>query len=532
MTPTWLIKTKSDEEAIKQGAYFDESKPAKIKAFIEKYCVQSKHPWDGKPIKLLEWQYRDIIAPLYGWRLPSGRLRHNRALIFVGKKNGKTALTACLALWHLLEQQGSEVACIASEVQQASVLYGMVADYCELHPALSKRLWVRRNIKQIHDKKAKSKLSVLSSTPHGKSGYSLNFCAYDEITEWPACHAREIYDRLSKAGMAREDSVQIVISTANYCSTEHLGFELFKYAQDLKSGAITDIHTLPVVYSLDASEDFSQPDNWRKVNPSMGYTVPESFYQQEYEKTLNNPNEEFAFRTFLLNTFGLAGQDQWLAANQWAACGESFDESELYGSEAMVGIDLSMRGDISAITTVVKRGERYYLIPHFFCSRDNADIKEVKDGVPYRRWHQQGHINLTAGEVIDTQAIIDTLLTINEQFDVLEYRFDPYGAELLRQQCEYQHGLNMVATAQHYSVMAEPTAWFERLCIDEKLRHPSNPVLNWMAGNASVRRDKSERVMIEKTRHTARVDGITSSIIGLSGWLAYDGQTDILPQIL
>lgn len=63
--------------------------------WIEKYCVVPEGPLHGRLIKLQPWQ-KDNIRRIYD--NPAGT---RRAILSFGRKNGKTALAACLLLLHL-----------------------------------------------------------------------------------------------------------------------------------------------------------------------------------------------------------------------------------------------------------------------------------------------------------------------------------------------------------------------------------------------------------------------------------------------
>src|SRR5262245_50975446 len=88
--------------------------------FIEKLRITSgMHA--GRPFKLRDWQ-RAIIQELYAVDEGGHRLKRS-ALICVPRKNGKTALSAALALVHLLgpeaERRGQIVSAAADRGQAA-----------------------------------------------------------------------------------------------------------------------------------------------------------------------------------------------------------------------------------------------------------------------------------------------------------------------------------------------------------------------------------------------------------------------------
>jgi phage terminase large subunit-like protein len=524
----WPIKTKSDEVAVERGYYFDEEKPRKVRKFIENFVIQGKDPWYGKNIKVQEWQYENIIKPLYGWFRPepnrdgSPRRRFTQALIFAPKKCGKTYLSSGLALVHFYEQMGSHVAVIASDIKQANVAFSAIADSCDLHPVLKEKLWVKHHIKTIVDEARKATLEVLSSTPEGKSGPSYNFWLGDEIAEWNGTHARLIYDRLCNAGAARINPLHICISTSQFDRT-HLGFELFTKACDILDGKLIDLHTLPVVYSLDRypDRDWKDPETWRLVQPSLGYTVEEEYYREQCELAKQSPADEYRFKTLLLCSWCGSSQ-QWVSSQAWQGCYENFTEADLEGAEVVsAGVDLAMRGDLGAYVLLFRKQDQIYILPRFFSPEQLAAQAQKAMRVPFLRWGEAGHIQLTEGNVIDPKAILEQLQADKEKFGDFPIFYDPYGAELFRQAAE-ELGFDTTEVNQLPGSMSGPVGYFERLILDKKLKHNGNPCLTYCLQNCVPRIDPHERISIDKVRSRGRIDGIIAACIGVVPLLAED----------
>jgi phage terminase large subunit-like protein len=68
---------------------------------------------------------------------------------------------------------------------------------------------------------------------------------------------------------------------------------------------------------------------------------------------------------------------------------------------------------------------------------------------------------------------------------------------------------------QGFASMANPTKEFDRLIVDGKIQHGNNPVLAWMAGNASVEIDAHENMKPSKKKSTERIDGIVAAVMAV-----------------
>jgi len=529
---------KSDEEAVKRGCYFDPTVPERIKQWIESNAIQSKAPFDGKPLSLLNWQYDELIRPIYGWyrpeRGPNGeRLRRfTRALVFLARRQGKTALMAALGLVEMLAQKGSEVISVASTVDQALSLYNFACDYVELGPLHeeehqgAERFWLRRHLKTIEDRRNRSKFQCVSAEPTGKSSKNISCLIADEVCEWSEHDGRVVWDRLTGSMANRVNPLTLVLSSANF-SRQTVGFELFQRAKGILSGEIIDPYTLPLVYSLDESKDWKDEANWIQCLPSLrtdeqpNGTCDLQFFRDEFEKAKGSAADEIAFRTWYLTQF-VGSASAWVSQTDWDKCHATFDESELYGEQVVCsGLDLSMKGDLCALTVIVKKDDLYYLCPRIFSPEQLARQKEKADRIPIASvWSRNPEYNiyLTSGNVIDPSVIKAKILEDQLRFGPHPVRYDPWGAELFRQDLEAE-GVEMIEVGQHPGSMSEPTGFFERLIKEEKIRINKNPCADWCIGNCVPRIDQHERVTIDKVRSRGRIDFVVSSIIGLSHFL-------------
>src|SRR4051794_34824144 len=92
------IRSSADEQAVAEGCTFGVATAQRIKTFFTKFLRHSKGQWANQPFELLEWQWRDVLAPLLGWKRPDGTRRYRRGYIEVPKKNGKSTLFSGLSL--------------------------------------------------------------------------------------------------------------------------------------------------------------------------------------------------------------------------------------------------------------------------------------------------------------------------------------------------------------------------------------------------------------------------------------------------
>ena len=62
------VRTGADEQAVLDGCRFDLAAAERVRTFFTKFLRHSKGQWAGKQFVLLDWQWEQIVAPLFGWK--------------------------------------------------------------------------------------------------------------------------------------------------------------------------------------------------------------------------------------------------------------------------------------------------------------------------------------------------------------------------------------------------------------------------------------------------------------------------------
>ena len=79
-----------------------EQRAQNVRTFFERALTHAKGALAGQAFSLSDWQYQDIIRPLFGTLRPDGLRQYRTAYIEVPRKNGKSTLAAGIALYLLL----------------------------------------------------------------------------------------------------------------------------------------------------------------------------------------------------------------------------------------------------------------------------------------------------------------------------------------------------------------------------------------------------------------------------------------------
>lgn len=540
-TPDKYIKTQSDRDAVASFCYWDDTEALKFKEFYEKWGVLTESCFAGQvgdTLKVIPWQWDEIILPWFSWRKPDGSRLKQKLFCFVPKKQNKSGLIALFALFHAFTEPAALCQIFASNQKQSKVIYNFAANTVRYGPLAkfigkggNNKIWLRENEKKIvwtTPQGIRAEIQAMASTPEGVSGPSASLVICDEISEWGGTHARTIWDRLQSSTAARSGQ-HMVISTPQF-DREHIGFELWSLAKSLIDSDKSDPSILPIIYTVpedakclctkckkqEEGEGWHCPEWWLKANPSIGYTTPQSYLEGKYREVQNNPMNEASFRTLTLGQW-VGHAVQWIPSNIFGACRDlTFTEDDLHGKDTMVGIDMAYRYDLAAYVLAVQNLDQIYLLPRIFIPEKMATRKERMDRVPYSRWEKQGLLYLTEGDVIDPSFIREKIVEDSKNFNFLEVRFDKYGMEETRQILADELDCEVMELPQTPAYMGPPTAYFEQL-VREKRIHWKNDILSWCVGNCTPKKS-GDSVTVDKMRSTGRIDAAIAAIIALSGF--------------
>ncbi|WP_019002541.1 terminase large subunit [Succinimonas amylolytica] len=481
--------------------------------FIQALC-HTKGTWAGKPFELIDWQ-EQIIRDLFGILKPNGYRQFNTAYIEIAKKQGKSELAAAVAL--LLTcgdgEERAEVYGCAADRQQATIVFDVAADMVRMCPALNKRVKILASQKRIIYTPTNSFYQVLSAEAYSKHGFNIHGVVFDELHTQPD---RKLFDVMTKgSGDARMQPLYFLITTAG-TDTNSICYETHQKAKDILEGRKIDPTFYPVIYGAAEDDDWTDPEVWKKANPSLGITVGIDKVQAACESARQNPGEENAFRQLRLNQW-VKQSIRWMPLEKWDGCSFAVNPDELEGRVCYGGLDLSSTTDITAFVLVFPpndEDDKYYIMPFFWIPEDTMELRVRRDHVPYDVWHKQGFLETTEGNVVHYGYIEKFIENLGTRYNIREIAFDRWGAVQMVQNLEGM-GFTVVPFGQGFKDMSPPTKELMKLTLEQKLAHGGHPVLRWMMDNIYIRTDPAGNIKADKEKSTEKIDGAIATIMGL-----------------
>lgn len=490
----------------------------RVIAFVEN-LTNTAGPAAGKPFRLREWQ-KDIIRRIYDPVAEDGRRKIRTALLTLPRKNGKTELSAALALAHLLGPEAEingQIYIAAADRNQASILFNVAAAMVRADAELAAMVNIIESTKRIVHYKTGSFLQAISSDAKSKHGFNASAILYDELAQAPN---RTLFDVLTTSTAARAEPLTLVLSTQ---SSDPLSVmtELTDYARKLQDGTLIDETFTAIIYEAPMDADPWAEETWFLANPGLGDFRSLEEMRASALQAQRIPERESAFRNLYLNQ-AVAPDLRFIAAADWLANGDPVDLDRLTGRKCWGGLDLSSTTDLTALVLVFPDdGDPAVLdvLAWFWTAGDTLDERANRDRAPYRLWERQGHLEATQGRAIDKRAVVRRLGAIAGQFDLQSLAFDRWRFDEVKRLLD-EEGLSLPLAefGQGFASMAPAVDALESMILNRRLRHGNHPVLTWNMSNAAVTSDPAGNRKLDKSKATQRIDGAVALAMAVGAY--------------
>jgi len=492
------------------GFVFDPEAAERPAAFIETLC---RHPDElgGEPkrIELIPWQRERVLHPLFGWKTPDGRLRYRRAGIFVPKKNRKSSLMSQLAQYMATAHfPVADVFLAANDRLQARTMFRMVKQSVESSPQLRKLLEVIDSRSVIRNREHGNEIRCLSSDAWRNEGLN-GSVILDEIHSF---RNGELVQALTYATRGTTNGIVISISTAGD-NRNGIGYQWWKDCELVMQDPAANPTFYGLIYAAAPDDDFSDPEVWRKANPSMGIAFPEDEFAADYQDATTDPRKMAKFLRYSLNVWQ-EQDNRWFRGESFARC-KADPPEDLAGRPCAVGVDLASNLDMTAAAFVFKSKDGTYDVEmRYWVPRETVAEREQRDQIPYSAWIREGWVTVTDGARTDHERLAADVLAFGADHPIVAVGVDPWQASLLATMLE-REGVEVQSVSQKTGTLNAPCRLLESLVAEGKIRYRS-PVLAWNANNAAVYEDATGLIKPDKSKSREKIDGISALVDALA----------------
>ena len=472
--------------------------------------------------ELLPWQ-QFAFAGIFGWKWKdSGYRVTKKALLFVARKNGKTALAAALALCCAIadKENGAEVDIVANNAKQAEICYDQTKDYAESIDPKGKLF--KRFRRDIKIPVTKSVIQVHSSDSMGLDGWNTSTAIIDEFH---AAKDWRLYDVLISSMGMRTQPLMLIITTAGFLVGDtYPCYSMYSTCKQILNNIKEDDTMFSLLYELDEYDDWQDEKNWIKCSPSLGQTVRYEYMREQIQDAVNNTSLEVGVRTKNLNQF-VQSSNIWISRDYIQKNMQEVNLEEYRDEIAFGGCDLSVVCDLTAHSVCIPPNPDRPVNPDKFIFKtwlyipeeaiENSSNKEY-----YKEWIRRGWAIKTAGNVVDYEHILKDQLEVSRTISFVDYGYDQYNASSWAITAE-QSGLPLCIYGQSIGHFNGPTKFFEMLVRSGKCIIDTNPAVDWCFGNVELMIDHNENTKPAKANgdKNAKIDPVISMLEALGCYL-------------
>lgn len=489
--------------------YFDHSAAERVCKFIQA-MPHTKGKWAAKSelIRLEPWQCFFLVG-VFGWKRRSDDTRrYRRALLWVPRKNGKSALAAGIGLYMLAadNEYGSEVYSGATSEKQAWEVFRPAKIMATKTPDFLDHFGVEVNASNINIADNGSRFEPVIGKPG--DGSSPHCAIVDEYHE----HKDDSMVDTMETGMgAREQPLLLMITTAG----DNMAGPCYQMqidAQKMLEGVIDDDQTWALIYTVDPGDDWTNVETLKKANPNFGVSVSEDFLLARLQDAKNNSRKQSTFQTKHLNIW-VGARDAYFNVERWRQCADtSLRLEDMAGKRCYLGLDLASKVDIAALEILFPMGDGDYVRFGRYYLPETA----IENGVNehYQGWMRDGRLTITDGEIIDFAYIKADILSLCSQFEVIECGYDPFQATMLVTEL-MSEGVPVVEMRPTVLNFSEPMKTLDGLIRARRIRHDGDPVMTWMVSNVVAKEDAKDNVFPRKDRPENKIDGVVALLMAL-----------------
>ena len=479
------------EECHARGLYFDPVAARHIVQFAEIYCG----------LQLMAWQVFALVN-IFAWKKPTGTRRFSESWISCSKKNGKTRLASCVALWGLVcdREIYPDVFSAATKKEQSRLVWRDARRCVSDNPELMAH--VQRWAGSLAVKSTDGSFTPLSSDEKSMDGLRPHVIIADEIAFWSD---REQWDKLVKGVVSRTQPLTFAVTTAG-TTKQCFAYGKFALGEKILRGVFNDDSTFVLIYAIDKDDDPMDEACWPKSNPSLGVTLQAEHLRKTRDEAREDPSGLSSFLQYHCNIWpevnlSRAGS---IPAARWDACsgldliGETDPRKAISkflrlnkDAPCFLGVDVGLTGDFSAIAVLWPHAQfaegaaplaRPTVMVQCYAPEVGILEKEKAFGAPLSVWVREDWLQLLPGDITDPRCLQKEVREFCNTLGVRETGFDPWQFSVAAAELN-ESGFSCVAVQQLPSQLTAPCRELAAAINRGELVHFGNPMLTWMAGN-------------------------------------------------
>ncbi|ELC8387925.1 terminase large subunit [Clostridium perfringens] len=453
-----------------------------------------------------------FIVNIFGWRFKNKpyKFRYNNNTLFIARKNAKTALVAIIfILLMLTEQNYSEFYSICLTKELAAEIKKAMEQIINASPLILKHFKISTTqTGRITCKITKSyfeprvseagknnsiRPSAFVSDEHGNFKENSNFTAM-------------------KSGQKNVLNGLVFRTTTAYAIDDSIMEEDLKTIRKVLKGEFENERMFSLIYYAE-EEHIWDDTGLLQANPLR---VEDNYRTMKEDRALAkiqvNLQEDFITKT--CNVFVKENEyNKYVNIEYWKKCripDKEFRE-KVKNKNVIVGIDLSVTTDLTAVAIMFKEDGILYCTSHGFLPGENLDKR--REDIDYRKYEELGYCDIHNNRTVQYSLVEKYIRDIENTYDcTIEFIVtDPMNAKNMVENLEKD--FDVIKLKQTYTNLTSATKEFRKKIYDYEVRYAENELLDWNMSNAITHKGKSDDEMLAKEdKNKQRIDMVAALI--------------------